>query len=152
MIGMTVLIFIIGILSIPQNSAAIWAMASMMDVWTLVYQMSVGPICFVVISEISATRLRERTIAVATAVQAAASIVLTVAMPYMLNKNEANWGGKSGFLFGVISLACLVWCYFRLPESQDRTYEELDLLFQRRVPARQFRNHDLLAEDSAPLR
>lgn len=147
---MTILLFIIGFLSIPKdNKGAIWAMASLMDTWTFVYQMTVGPICFVVISEMSATRLRERTIAIATAVQACASIVFTIAMPYMLNSNEANWGGKAGFLFGAVSALCLVWCYFRLPESRNRTYEELDILFQRRIPARQFKNFDLLAEADA---
>ncbi|KAG5957145.1 hypothetical protein E4U57_001967 [Claviceps arundinis] len=144
---MTALLFVIGILSIPKNNTGvIWAMASLMDVWTFVYQMTVGPICFVIISEISATRLRERTIAIATAVQAGASIVTTIAMPYILNSNEANWGGKSGFLFGAISVVCLVWCYFRLPESRGRTYEELDILFQRRISAREFKAYDLLAE------
>ncbi|KAG5932344.1 hypothetical protein E4U59_007559 [Claviceps monticola] len=144
---MTALLFVIGFLSMPKyNTGAIWAMASLMDVWTFVYQMTVGPICFVIISEISATRLRERTIAIATAVQAGASIVTTIAMPYMLNSNEANWGGKSGFMFGAISIFCLVWCFFRLPESQNRTYEELDILFQRRISARKFEAYDLLAE------
>lgn len=146
---MTVILFIIGFLSIPvNNNGAIWAMASMMDIWTFVYQMTVGPICFVIISEISATRLRTKTIAIGTAVQAAASIVFTVAIPYMLNSDEGNWGGKAGFLFGGISFLCMVWCYFRLPESRGRTYEELDILFQRRIPARQFKTHDLVMESA----
>lgn len=150
MVFMTILLFIIGFLSIPKhNTSATWALASLMDLWTFIYQMTVGPICFVVISEISATRLRERTIAIATAVQAVASVVFTVAMPYMFNTNEANWGGKTGFLFGGISCVCLAWCYFRLPESRGRTYEELDILFQRRIPARQFKDYDLLAEADA---
>lgn len=144
---MMTLLFIIGFLSIPANNrGAIWAMATLMDIWTFVYQMTVGPICFVIISEISATRLRSKTIAIATSVQAGASIVTTVAMPYMLNADEANWGGKAGFLFGGISLLCLVWCHFRLPESRGRTFEELDILFQRKIPARQFENYDLLGE------
>lgn len=148
-VAMTVILFIIGFLSIPvNNNAAIWAMASMMDIWTFIYQMTVGPICFVIISEISATRLRTKTIAIGTAVQAAASIVFTVAIPYMLNSDEGNWGGKAGFLFGGISFVCFLWCYFRLPESRGRTYEELDILFQRRVPARQFKKHDLVTESA----
>ncbi len=141
---MTILLFVIGFLSIPNNTAAIWAMACLMDVWTFVYQMTVGPICFVVISEISATRLRNRTIAVATAAQATASILLTIAMPYMLNSNQADWGGKTGFLFGFLSALSLAWCHFRLPESQGKTYRELDILFQMQVPARQFRDYDLV--------
>lgn len=147
MVLMTAILFIIGFLSIPSNNTgAIWAMASMMDIWTFIYQMTVGPICFVIISEISATRLRTKTIAIGTAVQAAASIIFTVAVPYMLNSDEGNWGGKTGFLFGGISFLCLLWCYFRLPESRGRTYEELDILFQRRVPAREFKSYDLLTE------
>jgi MFS family permease len=112
--------------------------------------MTVGPICFVIISEISSTRLRGRTIAIATAVQAGASIVFTVAMPYMLNSDEANWRGKAGFLFGAISLVCCIWCWFRIPESRGRTFEELDILFERKVPARKFKNYDLLQEHGAP--
>jgi hypothetical protein len=147
MVVMTTLLFVIGFLSIPTSTGAIWATATLMDIWTFVYQMTVGPICFVIISEISATRLREKTIAVATAVQAAASVVFTVAMPYMLNTDEANWGSKTAFLFGGLSLACLIWCFFRLPESKGRTFEELDILFQKRIPARQFKKFDLLNGD-----
>lgn len=144
---MTVLLFIIGFLSIPvNNNGATWAMATIMDVWTFTYQMTVGPICFVIISEISATRLRTKTIAIGTAVQAAASIIFTIAVPYMLNSDEGNWGGKAGFLFGGISFICFLWCFFRLPESRGRTYEELDMLFQSGVPARQFKKHDIVVE------
>ncbi|XWW96022.1 hypothetical protein V2A60_003992 [Cordyceps javanica] len=144
---MTVLLFIIGFLAIPQhNTAAVWALSTLMDIWTFIYQSSVGPICFVIISEISATRLREKTIAISTAVQSAANVVTMVVMPILLNSEKANWGGKTGFLFGGISFFCFVWCFFRLPESQGRTYEELDILFQRRVPARKFARYDLVAE------
>lgn len=145
MIVMTIILFVIGFLDIGRGkSGAVWAQASLMDIWTFTYQMTVGPICFVIISEISSTRLRGRTIAIATAVQALASIVFTVAMPYMLNSDEANWRGKAGFLFGGISLVCYLWCWFRIPESRGRTFEELDILFEREVPAREFRKYDLL--------
>jgi SP family general alpha glucoside:H+ symporter-like MFS transporter len=32
----------------------------------------------------------------------------------------------------------LIWVFFRLPETGGRTFEELDILFERRVPARKF--------------
>ena len=143
--------FVIGFLDLGSHPVgATWAQASLMDVWTFVYQLTVGPICFVIISEISSTRLRGRTIAIATAVQAAANIVFTVAMPYILNSDEANWRGKTGFLFGGISLICCIWCWIRLPESRGRTFEELDILFDRKVPARQFDKYDLLQAPQEP--
>ncbi|KKY21706.1 putative maltose permease mal31 [Phaeomoniella chlamydospora] len=147
MVFMTTILFIIGFLDIGhRKTGAIWAQATLMDIWTFTYQMTVGPICFVIISEISSTRLRGRTIAIATAVQAIASIVFTIAMPYMLSSDQANWRGKAGFLFGAISLACLVWCFLRIPESRGRTFEEIDILFDRKVPARGFAKYDVLQE------
>lgn len=145
MVVMTTIFFIIGFLDFGRDqSGAVWAQASLMDIWTFIYQMTVGPICFVIISEISATRLRGKTIAITTAIQSLANIVFTVAMPYMLNTDEANWRGKAGFLFGPISLICCIWCWFRIPESRGRTFEELDILFEKKVPARQFAKYDLL--------
>lgn len=32
----------------------------------------------------------------------------------------------------------LIWCYFRLPETKDRAFGEIDLLFENRVSARKF--------------
>jgi len=145
MLLMTTILFIIGFLDFGRGkSSIVWAQASLMDIWTFIYQMTVGPICFVIISEISATRLRSKTIAITTAVQALASIIFTVAMPYMLNSDQADWRGKAGFLFGGISLVCLIWCWFRIPESRRRTFEELDILFERKIPPREFSNYNLL--------
>lgn len=100
------------------------------------------------ISEISATRLRGRTIAIATAVQAAASVVFTVAMPYMLGSDQANWRGKAGFLFGAVSAVCAGWCWWRIPESKGRTFEELDMLFERGIPSRKFKETNLFAAEA----
>jgi SP family general alpha glucoside:H+ symporter-like MFS transporter len=35
-------------------------------------------------------------------------------------------------------LLCPLWAYFRLPETKGRTFRELDVLFENRVPAKQF--------------
>lgn len=34
---------------------------------------------------------------------------------------------------------CNIWCWFRLPETKDRTFGEIDLLFDNHVPARKFK-------------
>jgi hypothetical protein len=50
-----------------------------------------------------------------------------------------NWGAKAGFFYAGTNLLCLVWCWFRLPETKDRSFGEIDLLFENRVPARKFK-------------
>lgn len=147
-VGLTcliVLLIIIGILDcIPgydNKPGLAWTQASLMIVWNFCYDFSVGPVCFVIISEISATKVRSKTIAVATAVQALVAIAMTVAIPYMFNPDQANIRGKIGFFFGGLAVLCLLWSYFRVPESSGRTYEELDIMFSRGVRTRDFKKY-----------
>jgi hypothetical protein len=43
-----------------------------------------------------------------------------------------------GHLQGGTCLLCIIYTYYRVPEITDRTFAEVDLLFERRVPARKF--------------
>lgn len=145
---LVVLQIIIGILDcIPgRPSGVIWTESSLMLVWNFFYDISVGPVCFVIISETSATRVRSNSIALATAAQGALGCVMTVAIPYMINPDQANMQGKLGFFFGGLAAMCLVWSYLRVPETSGRTYEELDILFERKVGAKQFQEYVIESE------
>lgn len=142
---LVVLQLIIGILDcIPgRPKGAIWTEVVLMLIWNFFYDISIGPICFVLLGECSATRVRSKTIATATAAQGILGIVMTVAIPYLISPAEANLQGKLGFFNAGLAGICWVWAYFRVPETKDRTYEELDLLFDKNVPARQFRGYQL---------
>jgi SP family general alpha glucoside:H+ symporter-like MFS transporter len=50
--------------------------------------------------------------------------------------------GKAAFIPAAISTCLIVWAYFRLPETAGKTPEDLDLLFEEKVPARQFAKYD----------
>ena len=82
---LVVLMLIIGILDcVPgytNNSGVKWAQSCLMLVWNFCYDFSVGPVCFVILCEVSATKVRSKTIAVATAAQALLAIGMTVAIP-----------------------------------------------------------------------
>ncbi|GKT92768.1 maltose permease [Colletotrichum tofieldiae] len=97
--ALVVLQLLIGILDcVPGRPKGVaWAESSLMLIWNFAYDLSVGPICFVLISEASATRVRSKTIALATAAQGVIGIIMTVAIPYMINPDEANMQGKLGF-------------------------------------------------------
>ncbi|KAJ5920634.1 general substrate transporter [Penicillium verrucosum] len=57
----------------------------------------------------------------------------------MVYENEWGWGAKTGLFYAGTNLACFIWCWFRLPETKDRAFGEIDLLFENRIPARKFR-------------
>ena len=50
-----------------------------------------------------------------------------------------NWGAKAGLFYAGTNLLCNIWCWFRLPETKDRTFGEIDVMFENRVPARKFK-------------
>ena len=91
---LVILLLIIGILDVQPNyskrPALSWTQSALMLVWNFCYDFSVGPVCFVLICEVSATKVRSKTIAVATAVQAALGIVMTIAIPYLINPDQVN--------------------------------------------------------------
>jgi len=89
---LVVLQLLIGILDcIPGRPAGVaWAESSLMLIWNFAYDLSVGPVCFTILGECSATRVRSKTIAVATAAQGLVGIVMTVAIPYMINPDEVR--------------------------------------------------------------
>lgn len=140
-----ILLLIIGLIDCApnylNNSAYAWAQSVLMLLWNFCYDISIGPVCFVIACEVSATRLRSKTIALATAMQTMVGIAMAVAIPYLINADEVNARGKIGFFFGGLSLIGLVWCYLRIPETGGRTYEELDIMFDKRIKTRAFKKY-----------
>lgn len=49
--------------------------------------------------------------------------------------------GKLGFFFGGLAAICWVWTYFRVPETGNRTYDELDIMFERNVKTKDFKKY-----------
>ncbi len=138
---LNILLLVVGFISLAgnENEAASWGIGSMLLVYTFFYDSTVGPVCYSLVSELSSTRLRTKTIALSRNLYNVFSIVNAILFPHMLNPTSWNWRGKAGFFWAGLCFLCLLWAYFRLPEPKGRTYGELDVLFERRVSARKFR-------------
>jgi len=126
--------------TLPQTQRISWTLGSLLILLTFVYDMTIGPVCYVLVAEIPSTRLRVKTVVIARVAYNVASILTNVITPRMLNPTAWNWKGQSAFLFAGTTLFCLVWCYYRLPEPKGLTYCELDILFEKKAKARQFRD------------
>jgi len=145
------LLAIIGFLGLAdQSSDSVgWAIGSMLMIFTFVYDMTVGPVCYSLVAEIPSTRLKAKTVVLARNFYNIAGIINNVITPRMLNPLAWNWGAKSGFFWFGACFLCLTWTYFRLPEPKGRTYGELDILFEQHVSARKFKrtNVDIFRSD-----
>lgn len=123
----------------PDSNWVSWTLGSLVILLTFVYDTTIGPVCYSLVAEIPSTRLRVKTVVLARVAYNIVGIFSNVLMPKMLNPTAWNWKGKTCYLWAGTCLLCYIWCFFRLPEPKGLTFLEIDLLFEKRVPTRNFR-------------
>lgn len=142
LVGFCILVaclWLIAILACVHQSTSIkYVQAALCLVWLGAYSMTVGPIVYTIVAEIGATRLRTKTVVLGRSTYYVGNIIGQVLEPYMINPTQWDWKGKTAFFWGITALVTTIWGYFRLPETKDRTFEELDILFTRGIGARKF--------------
>ena len=144
MFVMTVILYTIGILNVWTDHHSVGlAQASLTLVWTFAFQLSVGQLGWGLPAEIGSSRLRQKTVCLARNAYYVLSVIGGVLQPYFMNPGQWNVKGYVGFFWGTSALLAFIWSIFRLPESKGRTFEELDWLFAKRVPARKFRTTEV---------
>lgn len=146
---MALLLFIIGCLTLSHDSNAKWGQAALCIIWLLTFSLTVGPVGWAIPAEVSATRLRSKTVVLARNAYYLAQIVANVIEPYMMNPTAWNWKGYTGYFWFVFAFFTLVWAFFRLPESKGRSFSDLDVMFAAKVPTRKFRNFRVDAYDES---
>lgn len=84
---------------------------------------SIGPVSWVVISEIFPNRLRSKAMSVAIVALWLACFLVSLTFPVMLNR----LGGAASFLvFGVLCFLMLLYVIFKVPETKGKSLEELE--------------------------
>ncbi|KAH7155939.1 putative maltose permease [Dactylonectria macrodidyma] len=96
------------------------------------------PFGWQVAAEIPSQPLRAHTFGVATAVSFITTFLLTFTGPYFINPTELNWGAKYAYVWVPTNLACAIFTFFYMPETNKRTLEEIDECFVAGVHIRKF--------------
>lgn len=144
MASMCAILTLIGILNVWTSIDSVsWVQAVLTLAWTFAFQLSAGQLGWALPAEVSSTRLRQKTICLARNAYYITSVISQVLQPYFLNPEELNLKGYTGFVWGFTAFCVMVWGFFRLPETKDRTNEELDVLFAQKVSARKFGKADI---------
>lgn len=130
-----------------------WGEAAMCVIWVLIWDSMVTTCAYAIVGESSSTRLRAKTTGLARILYNCSGIVGGTLNTYFMNPAAWNIKGMSAWFWVSLSLLpmyskaeqqagtcglAFVWAYFRLPEMKGRSFRELDILFERGVPARQF--------------
>ncbi|CAK7238418.1 hypothetical protein SEUCBS140593_010668 [Sporothrix eucalyptigena] len=143
--GMAVLLLSIALLTYhtvdggtATTTGALWAQSGLALAWLTVYSSLFGSQSLSMAAEVSATRVRSHTLSLARATYMVWAIIDGVIETALLNPTEGNLKGKAGFVWFAFTLLLLVWSLFRVPETKGRTFEELDILFEQKVPLWKF--------------
>lgn len=124
-----------------ESAGSAWGIGALLLLFTFIYDMSVGPVCYALVAEMPASQVRSKTVAVSRNAYNLGGIVANTITPRLLNPTSNIYiGAKSGFVYAVPCAFFALWTFFRLPDPTGRTYLELDALFAQKVSARKFRN------------
>ncbi|KAJ4255163.1 hypothetical protein NW757_004669 [Fusarium falciforme] len=128
-----------------------WSLGSILIATTFAYNLTIGPTCYVIVAELPSTRLRVKTIALARIIYNLFTIINNVIAPQMLNPTAWDVEGKSCFVYAGTAFLCLVYCWFRLPETKGLSYLELDMLFEKGASTAKFKQLQVRLANSAYL-
>ena len=142
-------LFILGICaSVPTSASTNYAQACLGVIISFVFAGTMGPISYSIISETSSVRLRALSTGVGRAAYYVAEIPMIYLASQMLNSTGWNLAGKCGYVWGATACVCWMMAYFFLPELKHRSYREADILFNRKIPARQFKSTIIDVKDN----
>lgn len=143
---LTIILFVMAGLAVVGSVPALKGAISMILLYCWWYNVTIGATAYTILCETSTSRLRVKTIAIGLALQNCLNTMWSFVLPYLFNPDKLNLGGRLGFIFGGLAVICLVYLWFYQPETAGRTYEELDEMFYKKVPARSFKTYRTEAE------
>ena len=125
--------------SVGSSDAATQAQASLGLIVSVLFCLGPAPASWVIIGETSSIRLRPLTTGVGRGAYYLVNIPCIFLASYMLNPDQANLGGKCGYVWAGTAFVCTVMAWIWIPEMKHRSYREIDILFKRRVQARKWK-------------
>ncbi|CAL0334260.1 unnamed protein product [Lupinus luteus] len=120
--GMAISLFLLGSYYIFLDNVAVVAVIGLL-LYVGCYQMSFGPIGWLMISEVFPLRLRGRGLSIAVLVNFAANALVTFAFSPL---KELLGAGILFYIFCAIAAASLGFIYFIVPETKGLTLEEIE--------------------------
>ncbi|KAL3464430.1 general substrate transporter [Aspergillus heterothallicus] len=139
-INLAFLIVIGGLYYAPGMGPA-WAIAVLMNVLISFQTSLIQAVGWPIAAEISSYRLRVKTLSIGVFAQTLSTWVTTFTVPYMYNVDSGNLGARTAFPFAGITVLLLAGAYLLVPDTTGLSTEEIDRLYEDKVPVRKFRKY-----------
>ncbi|GAB7358937.1 hypothetical protein MBLNU230_g5013t1 [Neophaeotheca triangularis] len=146
--GIGLCMLIVGILgfALPEGAdATAISTAVFLVIVQCIFKVSLGPTTYVVVGEMSSSRVRAQTVVIGRTVYVIGQIIVQQLNPRFLNDDPSSWGlgAKTGIFYFCLCFVWAIWIFFCLPETKNRSFADIDYMFQNKVPARQFSTYPI---------
>ena len=126
-------------LPVSANGSAISAGVVFLLCWfNFWFNVGLAPTTYLVAGELPSQSLRAYTAGLSTGCGFVFAWLTTFTTPYFINPAELNWGGRYGYIWFGSTVMVLAFVYFCVPEVQGRSLEEIEEMFDLRLPAKDF--------------
>jgi len=125
LVGMAMSLFVLGLaFSLPQLSGSLgWIAVVSLMVYVGSFAVGLGPVFWLMLSEIYPLRIRGRAMSVGTIANWSANLVVALSfltLTQVLGKPATFW------LYGVVSIGAWLFAFYMVPETKGRSLEEIE--------------------------
>lgn len=109
----------------------------MLMLWFFSFQITWGPLAWVLTAEVPPKEVREKTVAMSGMGAYITGLVIVFVNPF----TQTEIGGRVAFIYGSLSVVSFLFTWFFVPELNQRSLEQIDEMFEDRLPTRAFSSH-----------
>ncbi|KAF2031073.1 MFS general substrate transporter [Setomelanomma holmii] len=110
-----------------------------------------SPLIWITTAEAAPSRNREKVQAIACFFGFGVSLLITSVSPYIQDKDYGNLGDRIGFIWAAFSFVTVVWVFFFVFEMKGFSIEQLDFLYDSRVPTLKFKGYNFGSQTAVVL-
>ncbi|KAI1370304.1 MFS transporter [Hypoxylon crocopeplum] len=124
----------------PGTVAAAKVVIAFISLFTFFY-VAYAPYAWLLGGEYPNNHLRAHTYGLSTALNFLGNWLGVFTAPYFINPASLGWSAKYGYIWFGANVIVFIFTWFCIPETRDRTLEEINELFEANVPARKFKGY-----------
>ena len=117
------------------GSSLKWVAVGSLVTYIICFAMSLGPIGWILVSEVFPLRIRGIAMSVCTVSNFAFNFFVVGSFPVLLHRIGGAW---TFWIFGIVSILCIIFVYFFAPETKGISLEEIESNWRRGVNPRDF--------------
>ncbi len=112
-----------------------WVAVGSLVTYIVCFAMSLGPIGWILVSEVFPLKIRGVAMSVCTVSNFAFNFFVVASFPVLLHRIGGAW---TFWMFGVVSIICIIFVYFFVPETKGISLEQIESNWRKGVKPRDF--------------